>query len=163
MDLNRAPCEKGSRRAQAARPFPSPRAIPYDEARDLQPETFVTADSIHCTPISIRAQGAREVRPETGVIGSGGGVGANVAAKSRGVGKETARRDAILLTVASTNPSYEAVRGTKEVDGSTTRFSPTWSSREHKQRCRPPVDSLDLLEFTGFGFKGRNVVSCPKL
>lgn len=98
----------------------TPWAIPHDEIRDLQPETFVTADSIHCTPISIRALGAGEVRPKTGVIGSAGRVGANVAAKARGVRKEIARHDTTLLTGASTSSSYEAVRGTKEVGGSTT-------------------------------------------
>jgi uncharacterized protein (TIGR00725 family) len=98
------------------------------------------------------------MRPKIGVIGSAGRAEASVAAKAREVGKEIARHDAILLTGASTGLSYEAVKGAREVGGFTTGFSPASSLREHEQRYRFPVDSFDLLVFTGFGFKGRNVV-----
>ena len=98
------------------------------------------------------------MRPKIGVIGSAGGVEARVAAKAREVGKAIARHDAILLTGAGTGLSYEAVKGAKEVGGFTTGFSPASSLREHERQYWLPVDSFDLLVFTGFGFKGRNVV-----
>jgi uncharacterized protein (TIGR00725 family) len=132
--------------------------ILHDREGDLQPEAFVTADSIHCTPISARAPSVREMRPKIGVIGSAGEAEASITAKAREVGKEIARHDAILLTGASTGLSYEAVKGAREVGGFTMGISPASSLREHEQRYRLSVDPFDLLVFAGFGFKGGNVV-----
>jgi len=106
------------------------------------------------------------MRLKIGVIGSAGQVEARVAAKAREIGKEIANRDCILLTGSSTGLSYEAVKGAKEVGGFTVGVSPASNLQEHIRRYRLPVESFNLLVFTGFGFKGRNVVfvrSCDAL
>ena len=111
-----------------------------------------------CTLISAWGRYARNMRPKVGVIGSARDVEPRVAGKAREVGRAIVEGDAILLTGASTGVSYEAVRGAKEAGGLAVGFSPASSLREHVSRYRLPVDLFDLLVFTGFGFKGRNVL-----
>jgi len=97
------------------------------------------------------------MRPKVGVIGSASRVEPRVAAKAREVGRAIAEHQAILLTGASTGLPYEAVKGAKEAGGFTVGFSPASRLQENDKRYGLPVDSFDLLVFTGFGFKGRNV------
>lgn len=116
--------------------------------------------------ISLRAGGARRMRHKIGVIGSAEFEGVKVAAKAREVGKQIAINGCILLTGSSSGLSYEAARGAKESGGFTVGVSPASSLREHTGTYGLPTECFDLLVFTGFGFKGRNVVlvrSCDAL
>jgi len=95
---------------------------------------------------------------KVGVVGSATGVTADALIKAYEVGKEVASMDCILLTGSSQGIPYEAVRGAKALNGFTVGFSPAHDLREHIESYRFPVDAFDLLVYTGFGLKGRNVL-----
>ena len=99
-----------------------------------------------------------------GVMGSGLERGEhNVTKKALGlahdVGKEIARHNCILVNGACGGIPYEASRGAKEADGFVMGVSPAENLHEHVHRYKFPTNVYDLIIYTGFGFKGRNVVN----
>jgi len=92
-----------------------------------------------------------------GVIGSAAGYSSNILEKAREIGREIAKYDCALLTGATTGLSYEAVKGAKENNGLTIGFSPASNLLEHIEKYKFPIEYFDILIFTGFGLKGRNV------
>jgi len=98
------------------------------------------------------------MRRKIGVIGSAEFKDAKVAAKARQIGRQIAIRNFILLTGSSSGLSHEAVKGAKDSGGFTVGVSPASSLQEHVGAYGLPTEYFDLLIFTGFGFKGRNVV-----
>ena len=93
-----------------------------------------------------------------GVIGSAAGnVNEELSTKARIIGKEIAKHDCFLLSGGTTGFSYEAVIGAKEAGDFTIGFSPAANETEHIEKYRLPVEYLDLIIFTGFGYKGRIV------
>jgi len=107
---------------------------------------FIISDFRRVTALKIRI----------GVIGSAV-ADMKVIPKARQIGVEIARRDNILLTGSGPGIPYEAVKGAKETGGFTIGFSPASHSKEHKEKYNFPADLFDVLIFTGFGLKGRNV------
>jgi len=97
------------------------------------------------------------MRIKIGVIGSGSGAEQEIEKKSKKIGEEIARTGCILLTGSGPGLPYEAVKGTKEAGGFTIGISPASDLREHVERYKFPTESFDVLIFTGFGLKGRNV------
>lgn len=74
------------------------------------------------------------------------------------VGREIARHDAILTTGATTGfPMYGAM-GAKEESGFSLGFSPASSEREHVETYKLPLDYMDMIVYTGFGFPGRDLL-----
>lgn len=74
------------------------------------------------------------------------------------VGRQIVRQGAVLLTGATTGfPLYTAV-GTKEEGGFSIGFSPAASEREHVETFRLPLDYMDIVVYTGFGFPGRDLL-----
>jgi uncharacterized protein (TIGR00725 family) len=94
---------------------------------------------------------------KVGVIGSGTGVEQEIGKKSQEIGKEIACMGCILLTGSGSGLPYEAVKGAKEAGGFTIGISPASDLREHAERYKFPTEFFDMLIFTGFGLKGRNV------
>ncbi len=94
---------------------------------------------------------------KVGVIGSARACESDVLEKAREIGREIATHNCLLLTGAAIGVSYEAVIGAKERDGFTMGFSPAADEDEHKEKYGLPTDYFDVLIFTGFGYKGRNV------
>ncbi|HDH91561.1 MAG TPA: hypothetical protein ENF38_01280 [Candidatus Aenigmarchaeota archaeon] len=94
---------------------------------------------------------------QIGVIGSAVEEKSDILKKAREIGKEIARYNCVLLTGATTGVSYEAVKGAKENNGLTIGFSPASNLSEHVEKYKLPVEYFDVIIFTGFGFKGRNV------
>jgi len=92
-----------------------------------------------------------------GVIGSGGDVEQKNGEKSQEIGKEIARMGCILLTGSGPGLPYEAVKGAKGAGGFTVGISPASGLQEHAERYKFPTEFFDVLIFTGFGLKGRNV------
>lgn len=92
-----------------------------------------------------------------GVIGSAAGYQSEILEKAREIGREIAKHDCILLTGGTTGASYEAVKGAKEYNGLTIGISPAASLVEHTEVYGLPVELFDVLIYTGFGFKDRNV------
>lgn len=93
-----------------------------------------------------------------GVIGSAKkSMTAEISDKGRETGMEIAKRQCFLLTGASDGIPYETVKGAKEAGGFTVGFSPAHDIKEHTEKYGFPINYFDLMIFTGFGLKGRNV------
>ncbi len=74
------------------------------------------------------------------------------------LGREIARHDAVIVTGATTGfPLWSAI-GAKEAEGTSIGFSPAASEREHIEAFRLPVDYMDLIIYTGFGYSGRDLI-----
>ena len=75
------------------------------------------------------------------------------------VGMEIARHNCVLVNGACRGIPYEASRGAKDADGFVMGVSPAENLEEHVKKYNFPTDVFDLIIYTGFGFKGRNVVN----
>jgi uncharacterized protein (TIGR00725 family) len=103
------------------------------------------------------------MRIKVGVMGSAGdtlpeGVPDELRAKAEGLGRAVAARGAVLLTGATTGLPYVAGRAAREAGALHVGVSPAASEREHAEVFKYPTDNCDVLVYTGFGLKGRNVV-----
>jgi uncharacterized protein (TIGR00725 family) len=78
--------------------------------------------------------------------------------KAKELGREIARQGAILITGATTGFPLWAAMGAKEVGGVSIGFSPAASEREHVEVYKLPVDYMDLIIYTGFGYPGRDLL-----
>ena len=54
---------------------------------------------------------------------------------------------------------YEASKGAKAADGFVMGVSPAENLHEHIHKYKFPTNTYDIIVYTGFGFKGRNVVN----
>ena len=77
---------------------------------------------------------------------------------ARELGREIVRQGAILVTGATTGFPYSTTVGVKEMGGISIGVSPASSEVEHIKKYRLPVDHLDLIMYTGFGYAGRNLL-----
>jgi len=95
-------------------------------------------------------------------IGVAGSAAGNITEKLKKsayvVGQEIARAGAILVTGACTGLSFEAARGAKTKGGLVIGVSPAGTKKEHQETYQFPINYFDLIIYTGFGLKGRNVV-----
>jgi hypothetical protein len=74
------------------------------------------------------------------------------------VGREIARNDAVITTGATNGfPLYAAI-GAKEAGGMSVGLSPASSEREHAQVYQLPLEYMDVVIYTGFGYSGRNLM-----
>lgn len=77
---------------------------------------------------------------------------------AKDLGREIARQGAILVTGATTGfPLWSAI-GAKEEQGISVGLSPAIDVREHVDTYRLPIDYMDLIIYTGFGFPGRDLL-----
>lgn len=89
---------------------------------------------------------------ETGHCGPG------AMEKAKALGREVVSQGAILLTGATTGFPLWAAMGAKEAGGISIGFSPAANEREHVEIYRLPIDYLDLIIYTGFGYSGRDLL-----
>jgi len=98
-----------------------------------------------------------------GVMGSAGKDNSKVGEEAKKlafeVGKAIAEKDCILLNGACPGLPEEAAKGAKSKNGFTVGISPGHNLKEHKELYKMPDEALDVIIFTGFGFKGRNVIT----
>lgn len=78
--------------------------------------------------------------------------------KANGLAQTIATRDLILLTGATTGIVYLVGKAAHNAGTLHVGISPASDSREHVQKYKLPLDTCDLIVYTGFGLKGRNVV-----
>ena len=71
---------------------------------------------------------------------------------------EITRLDLLLLTGATTGVPDAVSRAVRARGALTIGVSPAHNAREHTDVCKLPLDACDAIIFTGFGYKGRNVV-----
>lgn len=74
------------------------------------------------------------------------------------LGREIARQGATIVTGATTGFPLWAAIGATEAGGQSIGFSPAASEREHIEAYRLPVDYMDLIIYTGFGYSGRDLI-----
>ncbi len=74
------------------------------------------------------------------------------------LGREIVRQGAVLTTGATTGFPLWAAMGCKEEGGVSIGMSPASTEREHIEVYRLPVDYMDLIMYTGFGYVGRDLL-----
>jgi uncharacterized protein (TIGR00725 family) len=87
-----------------------------------------------------------------------GHCGLDALEKSKELGREIARQGAILITGATTGVPLWTAMGAKEVGGISVGFSPASSEKEHVEVYKLPIDYMDLIIYTGFGYPGRDLL-----
>lgn len=87
-----------------------------------------------------------------------GHCGLNALDKAKELGREIARQGAVLVTGATTGFPLWVAMGTKEEGGVSIGISPAASEREHAEVYKLPLDYMDLIIYTGFGYPGRDLL-----
>ncbi len=77
---------------------------------------------------------------------------------AKALGREIVEQGAILVTGATTGFPLWAAMGAKEAGGVSIGLSPATSEKEHVEVYGLPLDYLDLIIYTGFGYSGRNLL-----
>jgi len=98
---------------------------------------------------------------KVGVMGSADTerpVSDNLRQRAIALGQAVASHDTILLTGGTTGLVYVVGKTAHDAGIFHVGVSPGSSQTEHVERYKLPVDACDLLVYTGFGLKGRNVV-----
>jgi uncharacterized protein (TIGR00725 family) len=78
--------------------------------------------------------------------------------KAKELGREVIRQGATIVTGATTGFPLWAAMGAKEENGISIGFSPAYSEREHIEGYKLPVDYMDIIIYTGFGYTGRDLL-----
>ena len=89
---------------------------------------------------------------ETGHCGDG------VLEQAAALGREIVEQGAVLVTGATTGFPLWAAKGAKEAGGISLGLSPASTEREHIEFYKLPLDYLDLVIYTGFGYSGLNLL-----
>jgi len=74
------------------------------------------------------------------------------------VGQEVARQGGIITTGATTGFPMYAAMGAKDECGFSIGFSPASTEREHAEVYKLPLDFMDVVVYTGFGYAGRDLL-----
>jgi uncharacterized protein (TIGR00725 family) len=76
---------------------------------------------------------------------------------AKAIGAAIAKAGAITVTGATTGFPIWAALGAKRAGGMSIGLSPAASEREHVEAYKLPLDYLDLIIYTGFGYPGRDL------
>lgn len=87
-----------------------------------------------------------------------GHCGIDALEKGKEVGREIARQGAIITTGATTGFPLFAAMGAKDECGFSIGFSPAATEREHVETYKLPLDYMDVIVYTGFGYSGRDLL-----
>ena len=103
------------------------------------------------------------MKVKVGVMGSAGGelpaaAAEGLRAKAAALGRAVAGRGCVLLTGGTTGLPHAAGAAAHAAGGMHVGVSPASDAREHAERYGLPLEATDVLVYTGFGLKGRNVV-----
>lgn len=74
------------------------------------------------------------------------------------LGREIARHNTVLVTGATTGIPFWSCIGAKEIGGFSIGVSPAQNEKEHIEEYQLPVDYMDIIVYTGFGYSGRNLL-----
>jgi len=78
--------------------------------------------------------------------------------KAKELGREIAKHGGIITTGATTGFPLYAAMGTKDECGFSIGFSPASNEREHVETYKLPLDYMDVVVYTGFGYSGRDLL-----
>jgi uncharacterized protein (TIGR00725 family) len=99
---------------------------------------------------------------KVGVMGSAGDASPDtkdaLVEKAQALAQAIARRPLLLLTGATTGIVYVVGKAAHDAGVFHVGVSPAENIQEHVEKYKLPVDACDLIVYTGFGLKGRNVV-----
>jgi uncharacterized protein (TIGR00725 family) len=103
-------------------------------------------------------------RPKIGVMGSANselvdGENSSLVDLARRLGEAIADRNCVLITGATTGLPDLVSRAARRRNGLTVGISPGANREEQVERYSLPADGADVIIYTGFGLKGRNVVN----
>lgn len=70
-----------------------------------------------------------------------------------------AERSCVLITGATSGLPDMVSRAASQFGGQTIGISPAISAEEHVSKYKLPVDGAEVILYTGFGLKGRNVIN----
>lgn len=102
------------------------------------------------------------MRIKVGVMGSAAEIDqkqrAELGEKLTQLATALAAHDAVLFTGATTGLIHEVGNAARTAGVFHVGISPASSATEHVSRFQLPTDACDVLVYTGFGLKGRNVV-----
>jgi uncharacterized protein (TIGR00725 family) len=102
------------------------------------------------------------MKVKVGVMGSAGEApedkGEELRAKAEALGRAIAARGCVTLTGGTTGLPHAAGAAAHGAGGLHVGVSPASDAREHVERYGLPLEATDVLVYTGFGLKGRNVV-----
>jgi len=84
--------------------------------------------------------------------------GSEALERAKELGREIIRQGGILVTGATTGFPMWSAMGAKEEGGISVGISPASTETEHSEVYRLPLDYLDLIIYTGFGYSGRNLL-----
>src|SRR3989344_735620 len=87
-----------------------------------------------------------------------GHCGIDALEKAKELGREIARQGTVLVTGATTGFPLWVAMGFKEIGGMSIGFSPAASEKEHVEVYKLPLDYMDLMIYTGFGYPGRDLL-----
>jgi uncharacterized protein (TIGR00725 family) len=99
---------------------------------------------------------------KVGVMGSAGDASPDtkgaLVEKAHALAHAIASRRLLLLTGATTGIVYVVGKGSHDAGVFHIGISPAENSKAHVEKYKLPLDACDLIIYTGFGLKGRNVV-----
>lgn len=102
-------------------------------------------------------------KPKIGVMGSSNMRGvegeSQVVISARRLGQAIAERGCVLITGATTGLPDLVSRAARDAGGLTIGISPAVSHAQHVSEYLLPDDGADVIIYTGFGLKGRNVIN----
>jgi len=75
----------------------------------------------------------------------------------KALGAAIANQAGIITTGATTGFPYWAAMGAKRAGGISIGLSPASSEREHVEAYKLPLDYMDVIIYTGFGYPGRDL------
>ncbi len=87
-----------------------------------------------------------------------GHCGAQAMERAKELGREIHRQGGVLITGATTGFPFWSTIGIKDVGGTSIGFSPASTENEHVNQYGLPIDYLDVIVYTGFGYSGRNLL-----
>ena len=117
-------------------------------------------DPIPFTPTLENTTKHNHLKIKIGVSGAAetGHCGLHALDMAKALGGEIIKQGCVLVTGATTGFPLWAAMGAKEADGISIGLSPAMNEREHIETWRLPVDYMDLIIYTGFGFPGRDLL-----
>lgn len=104
-------------------------------------------------------------KPVVGVMGASENEALSESEKTRlkeiaeKLGAALARHGCILVTGATTGLPDLVARAFRKCGGFALGISPAQDRSEHLKRYGLPEDGADVIVYTGFGYKGRNVIN----
>lgn len=84
--------------------------------------------------------------------------GVDALDQAKALGAEIAKSGSVTLMGATSGFPLWVAMGAKEAGGMVIGFSPAASEKEHVETYKLPIDYMDLIVYTGFGYAGRDLL-----